>query len=628
MPMIPIVEKPLPDELLSSWVYRLSKKNGLNCNRFAEAYLNEKVKNPSQLVDIRYGYSSFYKNIYTKQSLKDLYLQTTTYQFESLWMTKGQQARYINNVFRPYDELNTAVNHMIKYVKICPECFKQDKVTYGTAYLHRMHQLSGVKICIIHKVKLVEYTNRVIGSTENFFDVCRPISADASETSLYKYAWYADSLLENNVESSMENIKAIVRDKIKDHGSSVIPEIMNWEYSDLIRFNVSKFMTVKLVNIQYVRAEEIIPILMYLFPDVNEFIDKLKSSEPSIIERTCPVCDETYCTTEYAEKIGFGCPRCDGKLRIQDRYEFYINNLLPDYKIEGPFKGLDNKAQFYHNRCGKSITLKPREVIFENKRCNCENIITFEAAKENVESTGEYKLLYYAKTEEPVTIHNIKCGHDFKVSYRKFIKSPYCRECRRLELIFDKRINELTNGEYTVTGQYVDQDTKVLIRHEICQKEQLYLPRHFLSGQRCKCNYENKLDEEWNKMYFLLTEYKKEHGNTDIPKRESYKSQSLGRWVQRQRNDYKNGSLRQYRFDRLTEIGFVFDPHDTEWNRRLDQYKRYIKQTGTTYISKRTDFEGEHLGAWVQTQKHRYKIGKMFKDKKIALLEVDEDFFK
>lgn len=83
-------------------------------------------------------------------------------------MTKGQQARYINNVFRPYDELNTAVNHMIKYVKICPECFKQDKVTYGTAYLHRMHQLSGVKICIIHKVKLVEYTNRVIGSTENF----------------------------------------------------------------------------------------------------------------------------------------------------------------------------------------------------------------------------------------------------------------------------------------------------------------------------------------------------------------------------------------------------------------------------------------------------------------------------
>lgn len=355
MPMIPIVEKPLPDELLSSWVYRLSKKNGLNCNRFAEAYLNEKVKNPSQLVDIRYGYSSFYKNIYTKQSLKDLYLQTTTYQFESLWMTKGQQARYINNVFRPYDELNTAVNHMIKYVKICPECFKQDKVTYGTAYLHRMHQLSGVKICIIHKVKLVEYTNRVIGSTENFFDVCRPISADASETSLYKYAWYADSLLENNVESSMENIKAIVRDKIKDHGSSVIPEIMNWEYSDLIRFNVSKFMTVKLVNIQYVRAEEIIPILMYLFPDVNEFIDKLKSSEPSIIERTCPVCDETYCTTEYAEKIGFGCPRCDGKLRIQDRYEFYINNLLPDYKIEGPFKGLDNKAQFYHNRCGKAL---------------------------------------------------------------------------------------------------------------------------------------------------------------------------------------------------------------------------------------------------------------------------------
>ena len=58
--MIPIVEKPLPDELLSSWIYRLSKRNGLNCNRFAEAYMHEKVKNTSQLVDIRYGYTSEY----------------------------------------------------------------------------------------------------------------------------------------------------------------------------------------------------------------------------------------------------------------------------------------------------------------------------------------------------------------------------------------------------------------------------------------------------------------------------------------------------------------------------------------------------------------------------------------
>lgn len=150
--MIPIVEKPLPDELLSSWIYRLSKRNGLNCNRFAEAYMHEKVKNISQLVDIRYGYTSFYKNIYTKQSLKDLYLQTTTYSFESLWMTKGQQARYINNVFRPYDKLNTSVNKLVKKVRICSECFKQDKSAYGTAYLHRAHQLSGVKVCTVHNL--------------------------------------------------------------------------------------------------------------------------------------------------------------------------------------------------------------------------------------------------------------------------------------------------------------------------------------------------------------------------------------------------------------------------------------------------------------------------------------------
>ena len=87
--------------------------------------------------------------------------------------------------------------------------------------------------------------------------------------------------------------------------------------------------------------------------------------------------------------------------------------------------------------------------------------------------------------------------------------------------------------------------------------------------------------------------------------------------VQRQRNDYKNGSLRQYRFDRLTEIGFVFDPHDTEWNRRLDQYKRYIKQTGTTYISKRTDFEGEHLGAWFRHRNTDIRLERCLRIRKL-----------
>ena len=624
--MIPIVEKPLPDELLSSWIYRLSKRNGLNCNRFAEAYMHEKVKNTSQLVDIRYGYTSFYKNIYTKQSLKDLYLQTTTYSFESLWMTKGQQARYINNVFRPYDKLNTSVNKLVKKVRICSECFKQDKSAYGTAYLHRAHQLSGVKVCTVHNVKLLEYTNRSFENEVDFLDVCRSIETDVSDESLIKYAMYAGTILESGIESCMETVKNVVHEKMKE-SSSVLSGIMHWKYKDLVNFDVSKFMAVKLISVKYIHAEGIIPILMYLFPDTNELIDRLRGSEPAIIERTCPVCNETYCTTEYAEHVGFGCPVCEQKLNLQERYASYMNTLLPDYEIEGTFEGLDNKVQFYHNRCGKYIALKPREVIFENKRCNCENIITFEDAKETVESSGEYQLLYYTKTEEPVKIHSIKCGHDFKVSYRKFIKSPYCRECRRLKLIFDKRVEELTNGEYTVSGQYINQESKVLIRHEICKKEQFYLPRHFLSGQRCRCNYENKLDEEWNKMYAILTEYKKEHGNTDVPKRESYKCQSLGRWVQKQRNDYKNGKLNEYRQDKLNELDFTFEPHDAEWNRRFEQYKCYIQQTGTTHISRRADFEGEHLGAWIQTQKHRYKIGKLSKDRENSFLRLDEHFF-
>ena len=109
--------------------------------------------------------------------------------------------------------------------------------------------MSGVKVCTVHNVKLLEYTNRSFENEVDFLDVCRSIETDVSDESLIKYAMYAGTILESGIESCMETVKNVVHEKMKE-SSSVLSGIMHWKYKDLVNFDVSKFMAVKLISVK------------------------------------------------------------------------------------------------------------------------------------------------------------------------------------------------------------------------------------------------------------------------------------------------------------------------------------------------------------------------------------------
>ena len=126
-------------------------------------------------------------------------------------------------------------------------------------------------------------------------------------------------------------------------------------------------------------------------------------------------------------------------------------------------------------------------------------------------------------------------------------------------------------------------------------------------------------------MYQLLVEYKEDYGNVNIPKRETYKGVNLGMWCKKQRDNWKKRkkSLTPARIERLQSVGFDFDPLETEWNRRYEQFIRYKEQNnGSVSISIMQDFEGEHLGAWVKTQRNWHKKGKMSKERYDKLVRI------
>lgn len=631
--MIPIINKPRKDELFSSWITRTAEENGLSISTFAKAYLGAKNEKTIGITNNNANarFTSFNNNLFfdTKETESELYRKVSTFDFESMFMTTEEQARYINGVFRKQDKLNPPVNPLIDVTRICPDCYREDLRQFKQPYLHRIHQLSGVKVCSKHKKVLLKYyRKKQLEAKCLSADYTEIVEGLKSQESMEAYSDYAIKLFESGIFTNIKLIKQTIRKKaaeldysVKDKYQSMAWDIRNWGYSDLITYNIEYFMRVKLITAKYMNPVEVVPVIMFLFPDVNEFIDAVGKTDQIIIDRICPVCGKNYCTTKYAEKVGYRCPHCEQKISLQERFKQYVKNLDKMYMPQEDMLSMDKPVKMLHKKCGEIVSIKPRAFLFEGVRCMCEHVLIEKDVRDKINIFDYFDLQSYNSNDDSITIYCEVCHHFFTSNYHKFLKSPKCKVCNTRKMtakIFEERVYNKVGDEYTIIKGFIDQNTKVAIRHELCGNIQEYKPSHFLDGQRCKyCGKETKV---WENSLKLLMEYKKETGNTDVPKRREYKGESLGRWAQSQRTRFKDGKLTERQIQRLTDIGFEFDPLEAEWLRKYALYEEYVKETGKTDISKRTDFKGEHLGAWINTQLKNYREGRL-SDKRIELLK-------
>ena len=84
-----------------------------------------------------------------------------------------------------------------------------------------------------------------------------------------------------------------------------------------------------------------------------------------------------------------------------------------------------------------------------------------------------------------------------------------------------------------------------------------------LSEQRVKMlneldfTWKTKTQVDWKTRYAELVQFKEEYGNCNVSTHDKVYWQ-LGKWVDRMRNEYKNGRLPVERIDMLNDIGFVW----------------------------------------------------------------------
>ncbi|AHC94196.1 hypothetical protein T548_0118 [Lactococcus phage phiL47] len=128
---------------------------------------------------------------------------------------------------------------------------------------------------------------------------------------------------------------------------------------------------------------------------------------------------------------------------------------------------------------------------------------TEEVEKRMFELTnGEYLLLgdyLGAKTKIPIK-HNT-CENEYEVTWSSFKQGSRCPKCSGNEKLnnkeIDKRIFELVGNEYVRLRDYSNASTKMLIKHNICENEYKVTWSDFKQEKRCpKCSSTAKLNNQ------------------------------------------------------------------------------------------------------------------------------------
>ena len=179
------------------------------------------------------------------------------------------------------------------------------------------------------------------------------------------------------------------------------------------------------------------------------------------------------------------------KKRDQIKDDYCKTNNIELYRIS--YKDFDNIESILNN-----IINKGEKIM----RWNTESF------KKEVERNEGYILLSeYTGCHNKVKIKHTVCGNEYEVTPTNFLAGTRCPKCAILEHnreiarkkknksrtteSFKKEIKDLVGDEYTLIDEYINTETPIKIRHNICGCEYLVRPYNFLHGKRCpKCSKE------------------------------------------------------------------------------------------------------------------------------------------
>lgn len=171
-----------------------------------------------------------------------------------------------------------------------------------------------------------------------------------------------------------------------------------------------------------------------------------------------------------------------------------IYNLVGDeYKRVSDYVRGNQKITFYHAGCGETFETTTNHFIYDNRRCNCKINTTdpddFAKRFKQIAGVDYVQLSNYVRSFKKIKILHRACETTFEMTPKDFLRGRRCPNCygtkRKSTEQFRQEVIKLSNGDYELVSQYVNNHTKVEINHVTCGFTYAVTPKDFLRGNRC-----------------------------------------------------------------------------------------------------------------------------------------------
>lgn len=625
--LIPIVVEPLPDELLFSWIMRLAKVNELSLSLFVNSYFDKDIKPHTTIpVDIRRGYPNFYEALDCDIDMMKLYSNLSTMQFELSFYTQKYHIKILNNILCKENDINTLNRYFITKPRVCLECLREDFEKYGEKYFHRSHQLSGVVACHKHHTPLYEVTFSYAYNQQINYEKASIIAPETTDFDC-KYAEYTHFLLNNSLSSNANIIFSVIANEIeKETGDK------------LSRQDFAKHIAIMLDNAdkekeflspdKHFEAQDIIKILMMLFPNPNDFLQVLPQFE-MIVKEHCDDCNQDFYTTLQAIDDGWGCSHCRDKKSEKELLKTLVSQISENELEFHDFTKRKKQLVMYHKETGDIIKTRYMNFLFKDTKPRITFTLTRKDAEKRI-NNKDYELLEFSGAGNPVKIRHIPCGKVMEFDrFNHFERNQVCRHCELHHYFsldyFKEQVKDLVGNEYNVVedtekvchGQHV-----VIMRHNKCGKVSEYMTRDFLYGCRCPdCRLKvttedisNTLEEYSDDRYSILgikTPYLiifDKKTNEQFHLRRTMLLQEMLRPTPSPIIELK---------EQVKKIKTA-----TMWDMYYKLCKEYKEEFGYLYLTRKEKYKNQPLGFWCDKQRSLYNKGQLTNDKVKKLTKI------
>lgn len=398
--MLPNVVPIYKDEHIHSWIERLAIANGCSSlNQLLDSY---SPSNKYKAVINAKSHITAILEVAEIVNWAEFYVTHTEYALVALFMDDYHQMMLLDSAFAGHSVNTTAdINQLL----VCPECQKEK------TYIRVWHNLPGVKVCHKHRKTLI--------TIRSGFQLVEPSDTPVSVEDV-EYAKYCHNLHSANLGCSVTYINRILD---------------GWNYVRKERTTVTA-----------------IKELMKKYPNVSDIPKQIIRNDPlppgyTLLNKCGSVleiehkCGTRYCMTAKGLQYGFYCPSCSADLTEAEIVEIQIKAVgQGEYELAEHYERRSKKIKLIHKVCGAVYNVSLASFM-AGSRCKCEHSRTVETLQKQFAS--KYPgFTPVSRQGEKILIRHNKCGLEFALTWKDWIRRPSCRFCDPLPVFTDDYIRQ------------------------------------------------------------------------------------------------------------------------------------------------------------------------------------------